>query len=490
MNTQQDPRAAYRLSNRNKPIAEKEQPVDLPIENVKPQEQEIPQQQDIKQAEQIQDQKQEDPRKAYRIPSAESYNDDDDVDREIERNIAGLVSRGAEQVVGFAGNAREFAKTIKNIYHDDAILGKAKSMIKEPESFKKFQEETTGIIPIIGSFIDWFPTSSELEKKSSEMTGGFTDPTNDVSKAGQEVFKDIINSYLPGQGPKNIFRNIAIPILSVVNKKGAEYLGFEEKGQEVAKYGTTFLLNMMNRANGPRVNQELWNRVQNTAPNVNLRPNQNAQLLNQAQQLEHQLTLGLGSPSEESALRTVRTFIEKLNRPNQTISAQELSASNRSLNEIVGDPTLLQRGRTLLNGLRETIHEGINYVGHQAPAWVREWRNANQTHGAIQNSNFVANYVSNNYSKPIASEGVRALFGFGQKSGVMAAAGAAAATAPVFAIYKGVQVLNRMGNSPVLYRHYMDAILGSLRGNAAMMSSNLEKLDKGLEKKEKKIPYK
>lgn len=428
----------------------------------------------------------EDPFYNARISSPKETEDDDDIDRLVEKNIAGLTSRGLEQVLGFPGNIREFGKSVKELYHSDTIFGKVKSLAKEPESFKKFQEENMQILPIVSSLIDWFPTSSDLREKSKEMTGGYTEPTDEFSEMGHEIFSDITNSLMPGTGPRNVIRNIAIPVISVLSKKGAEYLGIENEGQNATKYGTTFLLNMMNNANGPRLNRNMWNQVEQNAPNISVTPNQNARLLAQAQHLENELSLGLGAPSERNALGTVREFIAKLTRPNQPIRARELTASNRSLNEITADPAMAERGMTQLNHLRRTINQGIEHIGQQAPQWVHEWRNANETHGAIANSNFVANYIRNNYSKPLISEGARALFGAGPGKTAMAAVLAA----PIFGIYKGVQVISRMGSSPILQRHYRDAIIASLRGNSAMMISNMEKLDKELAKKEKKIPYK
>jgi hypothetical protein len=426
----------------------------------------------------------EDPFYEARAPNPKDLYEGDDIDQMVERNIAGFMSRGVEQIAGFPGNMRDFAKTMKNLYHEDPIIKKMKILEKEPKSFQKFQDENLSIIPTIGSLIDWFPTSSELREKSNKLTKGYTEPTDEYSKMGHEIFEDVISSIMPGSGPRNIFRNVAIPVLSFLAKQGANYFGIEEKGQTATKFGTTLLLNMMNRTNAPRLNREMWNNVERTVPNVNIRPNENAILLRQARDMENQLLLGLGSNSENSALRTVREFIEKLDRPNGTISARELAASNRSLNEIVGDPALLQGGRNVLNQLRNSIHTGIEYVAGRNPTWVQQWRNANETHGAIANSNFISNYVSKNYSKPLVSEGTRALFGSNFK------VAAVAATAPIFAIYKGTQVLSRMARSPILQRYYTNAMLASLRGNTAMMTSNLEKLDKELAKKEKKYPYK
>lgn len=428
----------------------------------------------------------EDPFGKWRAPNLKELYEGDDIDRLVERNIAGLASRGVEQIAGFPGNVREFAKSMKELYHNDPLQKKIKSIIKQPEGMKKFEEEILPITQTVGSIIDWFPTSSELRDKSKELTKGFTEPTDEYSKIGHEVFEDVISSVLPGSGPRNVYRNVAIPVLSVLAKEGSKYIGIGDKGQTATKFGVNFLLNMMNRTNAPKLNRDMWKDVENTAPNINISPSQNTDLLSKAQNLENQLMLGLGSTSENSALKTVRSFIEKLTRQGTTISAKELAASNRSLNEITKDPALLEGGRKVLNGLKKTINDGIEHVSTQDPQWVQKWRDANETHGAIQNSNFVANFISERYGKPIVNEGTRALFGLGPKTAV----GVAVASAPLFGIYKGVQVLKRMSNSPILQTYYKNAILASLKGNTATMTSNLEKLDKELEKKSKKIPYK
>src|SRR6202021_227714 len=356
MNPSEDPFSAVRLKPRN---SEKDEDTSETKQNV---------QQEMEQPsfeEKFQEKRKSDPFYDVRIDSVKEYESEDDIDRSIERNIAGLTSRGMEQVLGFPGNVREFAKGVKELYHQDPIFSKLNKLDRKDQT--KFEQESLPVIGAIGSIIDWFPTSSDLREKSKKMTKGYTEPTDEISKMGHEIFEDVISSTMPGTGQRNIIRNVAIPVLGVLAKKGSEFLGFEEKGQSLTKFGTTFLFNMMNNANGPRYNRQLWDNVQNNTPNVTVRPHENALLLRQARDLENQLTLGLGSRSENSALSAVRAFIEKLDRGQGNISARELVASNRSLNEIAGDPALLQRGRTLLNGLRRTIGEGIEYIGNSHP---------------------------------------------------------------------------------------------------------------------------
>ncbi len=90
----------------------------------------------------------------------------------------------------------------------------------------------------------------------------------------------------------------------------------------------------------------------------------------------------------------------------------------------------------------------------------------------------------------MVSPAVKSLFAAGASPIPLAVT--AAASGPIFAIYKGVQTINRMAQSPILQRYYTNAIIASLRGEVGVMTSNLDKLDKAFqeeEKKKKKPPF-
>jgi len=403
----------------------------------------------------------------------------EDLDPQIERHLARLTSRGIEQVAGAPGNIRNLAYSVKDLYQKEGLLPKSLTkhlpeFPKENESFKEF-EKAIPIAKTVSDLIGWLPTSTELKKKASEKTKGYTDPQSETERIGDEAFESLVSSALPGQGQRNVWKNFAAPIAGVLGKEAVKYIGGGDKSQALTQIGLNLAVPMMG-ANAPEMSRNLWRNLRQTVPNVNV----NTQgLLNRAYNLRQRIERGLGARSETQATTTLNRLIEKLERGQ--ISAEELMASNISLNEIVGDPELFGRGGSLFAEVRGIIQDGMREVGHQAPEWYQAWQQANEVHGAIANSNHVANVIRR-HSEPLVSEGARALF----HAAAHGTAKAAGALPPLYAIYKGTQVFQRMANSPVLMQYYTHVFLDALRGNTASMAKNLDKLDQGLLKEENK----
>lgn len=413
---------------------------------------------------------------------------DEELDPEIERHLARLTSRGLEQIVGAPGNLRDLAYAVKDIYKEKGVLPNVKGLnklkmpeLKEPEAFKKF-EEAIPIAKTVSTLLGYLPTSKDIKKFSEEKSQGFTSPQGDIEKIGDEVFENIVASALPGQGPRNIWRNIAAPIAGIMGKEAIKHIGGGEKSQALTQLGLNIAIPLM-AGNAPQLNRDVWNNVRRNVPNVNI---QTTSLLQRARDLRARIQRGLGSRSENQATRTLDNLIEKFERGQ--ISADELMASNISLNEIVGDPELFGRGGHLFEEMRGMIRDGMEQVGQHAPEWYQEWQRANEIHGAIANSNYIANTIRN-HAEPLVSEGARALF----HAAAHGTAKAAGAVPPIYLIYKGAQVMNRMASSPQLMQYYTQVLTNSLRGNVAMTAASLEKLDQALlkeEKKETKPPFK
>lgn len=415
---------------------------------------------------------------------------DEDFDPEIERHVSRLTSRGIEQVVGFPGNMRDFAYAINDTLKNQkpkiqSSLEKVsgKKLPKQPESFKQF-DEAVPIAKTVTGLLNYLPTSSSLKKKSGELTKGYTDPKGNAERIGDEVWENIVSSSLPGQGPKNVWRNIAAPIVSTLGKEAVKDLGGSEKSQALTQFGLNLAIPLMG-VNAPGYVKNLRDDVMKSTPKISVNTNQ---LIPKAHNLKFRLEQGLGSNSENRALTTLNNLTKKIEIGN--ISADELVRSNISLNEIVGDPALYGQGRHWFDEMRGMIQDGMKEVGKQNPEWYQNWKNWNESYGAVQKSNYVANVVRNHMENtPLMSEGARSLFG----AAAHGTAKAAAALPPVYAVYKGTQVLHRMAKSPTLMRYYTDAIGNILKGNIATGTSNLNKLDEALFKEEQeaaKIPFK
>lgn len=404
----------------------------------------------------------------------------EEFDPEIERHIARLTSRGIEQGLGAPGNIRDFVYAVKDFVKPRIEKESKRFGVKppsEPESFKKF-DEAIPIAKTVSGLLDYLPTSSQLKKKSGELTKGYTEPKKEWERIGDEVFESLVSSALPGQGQRNIWRNIAAPIAGVMGKEAVKYVGGSEKSQALTQIGLNLAIPLM-ASSGPGLNRKLWTDLESNLPNLTADiPKQRKQARDLINNIE---TTRLGSAGEKKVVQTLTNFLE--NTKSGNLTPKQLVGFNKSINDIRGDPELLRGGYTLLNDVSDIIKNAGKQFEKTAPEFYKQWKNANEVHGTIANSNYVANFVRANISKhPLKSEGARALFGAAVHTG----AGIGAVILPIFAIYKGTQILNRVSQSPQLLKFYTGVIGNSLRGNAAQMASDLNKLDAALLKEEKR----
>lgn len=408
---------------------------------------------------------------------------DEDLERDIERHTARLTSRGLEQAVGLPGNIRDFVYAIKDIYQKQPQLIKGIKLPKEPPSFQEI-EKAIPITKTVSNLLGYLPTSSELKKKSEELTKGYTSAQGEFERAGDEVFEKIVSSAFPGQGPRNVWRNIAASLIGQLGKEAVKYVGGSDKSQAFTDIGLNIAIPLMT-GNAPQYNRNLWKSLESNTPNIALNVNQGRQ---RAQNLVSKLkSEGLGSSGEEKVIKSLEKFLN--NTSNGQMTAKQFTGFNRSINEIRGDPDLLTGSKKLLNEVSDIVKDSGKGFQQSAPEFYKDWKQANEAHSAIQHSNYIARAVEKVAEKsPLKSEAARALFG----AATHATLGTISTIPPIFAIYKGTQILDRIGRSPVLMRYYTNILTNSLRGNIAEVASNLNKLDESLLKEEQstKPPFK
>lgn len=414
-------------------------------------------------------------------PKYNPFLEEDSLEKEIERHSARLTSRGLETIAGIPGDIREVAKFSKK-YYDENIKPKIPHLnIKEPESFKQFDETIKPIMDSISNIADWFPTSSELKETSEELTKGYTSPKTPFEERGDEMFQGIVSSFIPGQGSKSVWRNLIAPIGSVIAKDFVKDLGGNEKQQAITQIGTNLFLSLMG-GNANKYNAKLWNQIESTAPNITQTVNVAPQRAKARSLINHIEKTMLGAEGEKKVISTLERFIN--NTQGNKLSAEQLVNMNKSINEIRGDPALLKGSRKLLNEVSEIVKDSGKGFKQAAPDFYNVWKNGNEVHSAIEKSNFISNIVGKIGDKNFKSNGVRDL--------VMLASHGGLATVknlpPIFALYKGTQILTRIANSKELSKYYRDVLLNSIKGNTAATAAAMSKLDNKLYKLEKENP--
>lgn len=394
-------------------------------------------------------------------PTEFPFEGENDLEREIERNIARGTSRIGETIAGLPGDILNF------------VIGMAKTPVegKPPQSI--------------------FPTSSSLKKKSEELTLGYTSPKNEEEERTDEVLQDIAGFMIPGGGAYNLTRNIGIPVVANLAKEGVKYLGGDEKKQAYTKMGTMISLDLLNPGGARRYLSSLYDQSERMVPANAVTRARNLQ--NSVNRLTARLETGGSSPSKTQALTKLNEISETI--MNGEIPVRELIEFRKSINEIktslkgfdVAMPAGVKRAavRNLDQVNREVINT-LNDYGRFNPEFGQLNRAANEGWAALEQSSKYSNYIEKTTKNIVKGHAVKTLFGVG--AGVYAfpkIAGAAALTAaPVYTGLKSYEILHQVIRSPTLRRYYANVLYGAATRNASQVASNAKKLDEALEKED------
>lgn len=387
------------------------------------------------------------------------FEGENDLDREIERNIAQQTSRMGEAIIGAPGNIWSFAKS---------IFG--------------FDEETN------------LPTSKSLREKSEELSQGYTKPKNEFEERIGEVQQDIASFLVPGSRQYSMFRNIGIPIVANLAKEGVNIAGSEKLG-ESAKVGLMIGLDLMSQRKGgaKKFAGSLFEQMDEKIPKgrsistKNLIPNLN--------ELEKELSQGGSKPSTVKALEKIKEL--KRDSEGGKIDLRNLAAYRPAINEAIDDlggfeyimkPKQKQK---IINNLQKVKKEVIKSVEEYAdnfdPELLKLSRNANEAWAVYENSNKIGKFLEKYFGKKALGLGVKTLLGIGAPSlgaGIFGIGITAAATPILASGYQGIKILNRVKNSPTLRKYYADVLKSALIGNVSQTSRSLKALDKELEEEE------
>ena len=174
---------------------------------------------------------------------------------------------------------------------------------------------------------------------------------------------------------------------------------------------------------------------------------------------------------------------------NGKVNVREMMATNRSLNERMGDPALLLRGKNLYPELKKAVNDSIKL--YQNPKFQSSWRSANEAFGGLYESQKLSRYIERHLgNKPIK----HAIFASMAES----AGGYPEAIIPTlsasFAAYggiKAVELTKRIMSNPTLRKYYSEVLLNGVKENSVGMIKSAEKLDQELKKNQsssKKYP--
>jgi hypothetical protein len=398
------------------------------------------------------------PKKKEQFP----YEGENDLDREIERNVAQGTSRMLETALGMPGDLYSFAKS---------IFG--------------FSPETN------------LPTSQSLRKFSEKATLGYTKPKSELEEKGGEIFQDIASFMIPGSKQYSMMRNIGIPIVANLAKEGIK-MARGEKSSDAAKFGLMVTLDLMANRSGmgggaKKYAGKLFQEAEKSVPKgLSI----NASNLNHyLTETEKELSKGGSRPSTKQALEKIKEI--KAEIKNGKIDLKNLIAYRPAINEVIDDlggfeyilkPKIKEKIIKNMQEVKKSVIKSSEEYGDRFnPKFLNLSRSANEAWAAYEKSNKIANFLNKHFGKKALGVGVKTILGIGAPVVGAAKVGAALTTAigtPLTLSYQAFKILNRVKNSPTLRKYYGNILLGATKGNIPQVSRNLSALNKELEEQD------
>lgn len=387
---------------------------------------------------------------------------ENDLDREIERNIAQQTSRIGETIAGAPGDIYSF---VKSLFGGDS--------------------ETN------------LPTSKSLREQSENLSQGYTKPQNEFEERIGEVQKDIASFLIPGSKQYSMLRNIGIPVVANLAKEGINYTGNEKLG-DATKVGTMIALDLIHLKGGgaKKFAGTLFNESENLIPQGStLRSSKFEKSLSN---LEKSLESGGSASSKDKALKKISEIKSKMN--NGEIEVKELIDFRKTINEIKSElggyevqlpKHIKKKAIANLDLVKKEVINGLNeYGSNHNPEFLKLNKSANEAYAAYEQSDKLASFIKKSVKNSVKNPGVKSILGiagggYGLHAGGLALAKSAAVGAiPAYGLYEGYKVLHQVIQSPTLRKFYGNILKSAASGNASQVSKNAKALEKAFEEEE------
>lgn len=386
------------------------------------------------------------------------FEGENDLEREIERNVAQQTSRIGETLAGAPGDIYSF---VKSMFGGDS--------------------ETN------------LPTSKSLREKSETLSQGYTKPKNEFEEGMGEVQQDIASFMIPGSKKYNFVRNIGIPIVANLAKEGIKYNGNEKMG-EAAKIGTMIALDLMHLKGGgaKKFAGDLFNESEKLIEKGQTIKSPTFQ--KSLQSLEKSLESGGSAPSKEKALKKISEIQSKMK--DGEIEVRELIDFRKSINEIKSElggyevqmpKHIKKKAIANLDLVKKEVINSLDEYGKKFnPEFGKLNKSANEAYAAYESSDKIANFIKKTVGKSIKNPGVKTILGLGGTGyGLATHAGALGKTAalgalPLYAGYESYKILHQVLKSPTLRKFYGNILKGAASGNASQVSKNSKALEENL----------
>ncbi len=318
------------------------------------------------------------------------------------------------------------------------------------------------------------PTSQELQSASEFGTKGYTKPQNENEKEFDEFTKTVASLL----GPIKFRKALGLATLGTGVGKGLEVLGFDEPVSDAAKFGTIFTLSMFNPKGVQNLYSGLYDKVKKSIPNKIVNVKGFETRLNS---IERNLKKGVSTTTKNAVLKPIEEL--KLKIKDGKMSAEDLITARFDLNELMGDPELLKRGKNSFPLVTRALNKAIKESPDLSKKIKDNFIAADEAYGAFQQSKKASNFIKKSLpSKPLKSilftEGIQAL---AFPESVLPTAAGIAGTYGALKIH---ELLSRINANPTMRKYYLEMLKSASEENKISTLKFIHKLDEELEKKD------
>jgi len=396
----------------------------------------------------------------------------------LNRNIVRGGARAAETVLGAPRAFGEFGESIV----PEKAIGNLAGKVGLREPVEKGFEIAKKYAPY-----KLFPKSEDVRRDiTSNLFGKGLEPKNEWEKEADDLVSDFTALALPMPGAKfKVLKPAMLALGGAIAGQGVKQLGGSEKQQAYAKLGTILAGSLINPKSAENLKNDLYKKARESRPND--AKVKGAKLNKDAANLENKFKIGGIADSDKPALEKLKDVKKEIK--NGDITIESLENLKIKINEALagiyktleGNKPGIKRARSNLNQVSNIVDDALKDYGKTNPQWESFYRPANEVHGAIAQSKRVRNLIER-IGKKHGKHAILPALGIGHFGGPAALGNIALAGGAGGIALGAGEIIARVMKSKTLRRHYTNLINGALKDDAAVVASNLSKLEEELQK--------
>jgi hypothetical protein len=395
----------------------------------------------------------------------------------LKRGAVRTVARVGETLAGLPGDIRNALESV--------VAWGAGKITGDEEGVDALRPIVRALSPM-GNL----PTAGEIRKgitqPLSQLAAGdsqYAEPQTGGEQLYDDFVSDVAALAVPVKGKIPFARALGTAFFGNLGKEAAEAMGIDGTAANFVKLGSMALAGGIGEAikrGGARAYaKDLYKQAMDAVPQgavMNTRDMQAG-----LGRFLSSVNKGGVTAQKEPVLKLARQLQNKINAGNGQIAVEELPAFRRSVNDLRYGRELNDTGRFFLDQFDSVLNKGLMEYGKTNPTFLSKYRDANTAFQGFQQSNRIARYISKKYDVSKLSPETMVLLGMHlvtPKTLLGIAGGMTAA--------KGVQLMHRFTNNPVLQRYYMDVVKSALTDDAAALSKNVSRLDEAVREDDQK----